>query len=105
MKGSQKGTLGQCPHLGNVRVIVKSAHYRSGALCAFNARDMLPITGAGKDASHPHSMLVGPMLEVFVIHGLVAYARCVWPRVSTRPLLGQGTVLGISYDMAFIRLP
>jgi hypothetical protein len=39
MKGSQKGTLGQCPHLGNVRVIVKSAHYRPGALRAFNARE------------------------------------------------------------------
>jgi hypothetical protein len=34
----------------------------------------------------------------------VAYARCVWPRVGTEPLPGQGTGPGISDDMAFLGL-
>jgi hypothetical protein len=62
--------------------------------CAYHARDTLPITGAGKYASHPHSMLAGPMLEAFMRHHLVAYSRCVWPRVGTEALLGQGVTPG-----------
>ena len=97
--------MGQCLDLGNMLVIVKSARYRSGALRAFNARDTLPIIDAGKYASHPHSMLVGPMSEAFIKHRSVAYARCVWARVGTRPLPGQGVGPGISDVMTFTGLP
>jgi hypothetical protein len=34
-------------------------------------------------------MLLGPMSEAFVRHCPVAYARVLWPCVSTRPCLGE----------------
>jgi hypothetical protein len=105
MKGAPNGAPGRCPCLGNVRVIVKSTCCRSGAPRTFNAKDTLPATGAGKYASHLHSMLADPMSEAFVRHRMMAYARCIWPRIGTGPLPRQGAGPRISDDIAFPGLP
>jgi hypothetical protein len=47
----------------------------------------------------------GSILEAFVSHHSLAYARCVWPRVGTGPMPGQWVDPRISDGMTFSGLP
>jgi hypothetical protein len=47
----------------------------------------IPYLQLMRASMHPiHTQRWGPKLEAFLGHRLVAYARGIWPRVSTEPL-------------------